>query len=443
MSEAVAYFGMRGSGNWSADERPKNWRQKILELYPNGDMPLTGILSKSKTKPTDDPEYNWWEEALASQAGDLNDDGVYTDSSLSTAYTSSDSVSVGDTLYIKVGSDTANQIRKGHLVMLRFYDSTAPDNSRSKRGKVTNRAVNGDNSMIAVKMREADSASATNLSTANRIIVIGNSNSEGATMPDGIQYDPTKRVNYTQIFRTPLRFTGTALNTNLRTSDPYKRQKARILKYHGIEMERALIWNGSPYEGTGNNNMPEREAGGLINWIETYASDNTDNYVTSADVSASTTWTNGGKDWLDYQFEKIFKYGRQRKLALCGTGALNAINSLAAQYGDINLTPTTKAYGLAVNEWITPFGNLDLMIHPLFSHEKTETDSMLIVEPENITLRPLQGRDTKYKKDDRLERGGAGGVDGIEEEFLTEIGWEIWHPQTMGYLTGLGNTHEA
>lgn len=433
---------MRGSGNWTSDERPQNYRQKILELFPNGDTPLTGILSKVGDEMTDDPQFHWWEEPLAGQAGDLQGDGVYTDQSLSTAYTTSDTVAVGGTLYCKVLEATVNEIREGHIVMIGYYSASAPDNTRRKRGIVVGRTVNGANSMVAVKMREADSASASNLATANRIQVIGNSNAEGAVMPDGIQYDPTKYTNYTQIFRTPLRFTGTALSVKLRDSNDYKRQKAKILKYHGIEMEKALIWNGAPFEGTGSNGFPQRESGGLIYWLNTYASSNVDNYTTSSDVSGSSvTWTSGGYDWLNLKLENLFKYGSDSKLALCGTGALNAINSLAAQYGTNQIAPSTRAYGLQVREWITPFGIINLMVHPLFSQEKTESQSMLIVEPQNIKMRPLKGRDTMYKKDDRLERGGAQGVDGIEEEYLTEIGWEIHHPSTMSYLTGLGKTH--
>lgn len=442
MADAVGYFGMRGSGSWSADERPLNWRQKILQLFPNGDTPLTGILSKTASESTDDPQFNWWEEPLASQAGDLSGVGVYKDAALSSEYTSSDTIAVGGLLYVKVPEATVNEIREGHLVKLRYYSATAPDNTRDRRGKVVGRSANGASSMIAIKMRDADTATATNLSTANRIIVIGNSNAEGAVMPDGIQYDPTKYYNYTQIFRTPLRITGTALNTNLRTGDGYKRQKTNILKYHGIEMEKALLHNGAPYEGVGSNGQKERETGGLIWWLNNYYPTNVDNYTLSNDVVGSAvTWATGGKDWLDYKMENLFKFGRDRKLGLCGTGALSAINALASQYGTISITPQSKAYGLQVREWITPFGILDLMVHPLFSQEKTEQDSILVVEPENIKVRPLKGRDTMFKKDDRLERGGAQGVDGIEEEYLTEIGFEFHHPSTMAYLTGLGNTH--
>ena len=42
----MAFLGMRGTGDWATDERPKNYRQGILYLYPNGSAPLTGLLSK-------------------------------------------------------------------------------------------------------------------------------------------------------------------------------------------------------------------------------------------------------------------------------------------------------------------------------------------------------------------------------------------------------------
>lgn len=37
----MALFGMIGSGSFSADERPENWRQKVLQLDPNNSAPLT------------------------------------------------------------------------------------------------------------------------------------------------------------------------------------------------------------------------------------------------------------------------------------------------------------------------------------------------------------------------------------------------------------------
>ena len=41
----AATLGLRGSGAFSSDERPQNWREKILQLFPNGEAPLTALVS--------------------------------------------------------------------------------------------------------------------------------------------------------------------------------------------------------------------------------------------------------------------------------------------------------------------------------------------------------------------------------------------------------------
>ena len=58
----MAFAGLRGTGDFGVDERPKNFREMILWRNPNGSAPLTALMSKMKTEKTDDPEFAWWEE---------------------------------------------------------------------------------------------------------------------------------------------------------------------------------------------------------------------------------------------------------------------------------------------------------------------------------------------------------------------------------------------
>ena len=60
----MAVAGLRGTGDWATDERPKNFREMILWRNPNGMAPLTALLSKMKSESTDDPEFAWYEEEL-------------------------------------------------------------------------------------------------------------------------------------------------------------------------------------------------------------------------------------------------------------------------------------------------------------------------------------------------------------------------------------------
>ena len=61
---SVSIQGLRGTGNWATDERPKDFRESILWLNPNGDTPITAFLGKLKSVGLSDPEFSWWEEEL-------------------------------------------------------------------------------------------------------------------------------------------------------------------------------------------------------------------------------------------------------------------------------------------------------------------------------------------------------------------------------------------
>ena len=280
---AAGFLGMRGTGDWVTDERPKNWREMILRLYPNGDAPLTAILAKMKSERVDDPEFNWWTKSLATQGGTVTE--VYTDV-LSTAYTTGGAA--GDLLYVKAAAAVIQEIRTGHQVLLRNSSNYADDCN----AKVTSRVVNGANSYVIVKLLEADPTT-TGIADCDTILVIGNVNPEGAAMPDAIAYNPTKYYNYTQIFRTPLEITRTARRTKLRTEDAYKEAKRECLEIHSIEMEKAFLW-GIRTENTGSNGKPERTTGGIIEWI----SDNSgivSDYVTDSSAGVDgKTWEQGG-----------------------------------------------------------------------------------------------------------------------------------------------------
>jgi len=40
-------LGLRGTGSWTSDERPKNYRELILLLFPNSPLSLTALMSNS------------------------------------------------------------------------------------------------------------------------------------------------------------------------------------------------------------------------------------------------------------------------------------------------------------------------------------------------------------------------------------------------------------
>ena len=427
----MAFLGMRGDGDWATDQRPKNWREAILYRYPNGSAPLTAILSKMGSEKVDDPEFNWWTKGLPTQRATVT--GVYTDAVLATAYVSSGAD--GDILYVKMSAADISQFRAGHQVLLR----DASDLTVDVNVKVLARTDAGANSFLTVMLLEADdNSSAGDLSDCDTALIIGNINSEGAAMPDAIAYDPTKWYNYTQIWRTPLEATRTALRTRLRTGDQYKEAKRECLELHSIEMEKSALF-GVPSEKTGTNGKPERTTMGLIPAIKGGYNGATggtvDNFVINTDFTGKT-WLQGGEEWLDTELEQIFRYGSNEKLCFAGTGALLGLNRLVKAGSTFEFMPTTESYGIKVTKWVTAFGMINIITHPLFSYETTTRNSMVIFEPKDIKFRFID--DTFYKSDPRMRQGGWTNRDGIKEEYLTEGGFEFHHPDGWGYLYGVG-----
>lgn len=421
-----AFLRMRASDSHAdATFRPKNWREKILRLYPNGSVSLTALTALMKSSPTDDPEFYWFDKALPTQAAAVT--GVYTNAICTAAYTSGGVA--GDTIYVTGTEATTgnSEFRVGHTVMLSY----TVDPTMRVVGKVVSSSKVSTTCTLGIKLLEADdNSSSYDLSNADRILVIGNMNPEGSQMPDSVSYDPTKHYNLTQIFRTSLSLTRTRMRTKVRYgSTTYQEAKRDALELHGIEMEKSWLW-GVMYEGVGTNGQPERSTGGLLSYIPTA---NISDYRSDTDFTGKD-WLTGGKDWLNKWLELLFRYGSRNRTAYVGSETVLGINKLVENLGFFSFTDKTTSYGIQIKEWITPFGNIDMYIHPLFSYETQWRNAMLLFDPSNIEYRYID--DTFFQKDDRLKDGTWVSLDGIVEGFLTEAGLEIHHPETMMLLTG-------
>jgi len=433
------FLGMRGTEDWHADQRPMSWRQQILKLYPNGMAPLTAIMSMMGGKKVTDPQFHWWTQTQTTVGGDVA--GIFTDAAATVAYAPGAFAAAGDTLYVTVSTaDFGQRIREGHQILLRMDTDWRVD----KQGKVTNVNRGALVTIIAVRLLEDDAATAApihDLSDATDFKIIGNINAEGAEMPDAIALIPTKMYNFTQIMRTALSSTRTALETTLRTGDDYQKAKAEALEMHSWEMELAAIW-GIKTENTGDNGKPERTTGGLMEFIKTYAAANCDDYKLNATYSGQT-WAAGGELWLDTMLELIFRYGAQEKLCLCGSGFLLGIDALAKAGGQMNIAPGQKFYGMEVDEWRTVFGKIKMKTHPLFSFDETTRNMAIILEPKELGFRYITDTTFYGESSAKVHPAGYGQrrVDGLNEEYLTEWGIEFALPQKCAILNGVGQAN--
>ena len=76
----AAVAGLRGTGDWATDERPKSFRDFIMFRNPTGSSPIFALMARVQKESVDDPEFSWWDEPTgilrlkvngARSAGDL------------------------------------------------------------------------------------------------------------------------------------------------------------------------------------------------------------------------------------------------------------------------------------------------------------------------------------------------------------------------------------
>lgn len=401
----MAIQGLRDTNGFVTDQRPKNWREAILLLQPNGKAPLTGLTSVMRTDSTDDPEFNWWEKSLPDQR---------------TALTANlGSASSGDIETISV-TDTGDQMKEGHV--LRVEESGEILYVVSDPASATSVQVERGFAGTSPSSVDYDGSGVN-----PNVHVIGTAYEEGSEAPTGIARDPTKKYNYTQIFRNTLEATNTAIKTRLRTGDAVREAKREALEFHSIEMEKAFWFNDR--SETTRNGHPLRTTRGILNWI-----------------AASNTTDRSGSDTtlleLEEDLKKAFDFGSQEKMGFCGNRAMLTIQQIVRKNASFELVQGQKEFGMNVNRLVTPFGEVVLKTHPLFNQLTGGTTSstdyygvdswLFILDMENFRYRPLEGRDTKFQSD--LQDNG---LDGMKSGYLSEAGLELRHPETHYLIKGL------
>lgn len=384
-------LGLRDVANFTTDERPKSWREAILRYFPRSEQkaPLNALIAGMKHQATDDPEFNWFDKGSPVRFTAIN---------YSTGYNTT-----ATTLVV----DSSAAFRADDLI----------------RNQATNEVmrVSADpTSATEVVVARGWGSTAAAIVDNHDLFVVGTAIAEGARARSGLYNDPTKRYNYTQIFRYPLKLTNTAKATKLRTGQAWAEMKREALDMHTIDMERAMIWGVRNEDLTGNE--PKRSTGGILSFLSTNVTNISDGNLTQS-------------AWLTF-LKQLFQYGSGEKLCFCGNQFLMVINQMAEHYGSVQLQPNADVYGIAVIKYVTAFGTVYLKNHPLFNEITPHTKMGLFVEPKHIIYRPLKGngvnRDTQYLKsrEDNDE-------DCTKDEFLTEMGLEVQLEKVHGVLTNV------
>lgn len=435
MAEAI--LGMRGTGSWglSSNERPTNFREKILREYPNGPSPFMAILGMLKSESVNDVKFTIFEQSFPDQihaTAPASEDpttstegGSQSDSTTDQWIVLDDADYTNPQYYFKPGHIVRNETTGEVMLVLSRAATATNDSIKVVRG-IGVGATYGDNSGTL--------GTGGAVANGDVLTIIGSANIEGDNYPDAIAYQASERWNFIETFRTSLELTEDAQKTYFRTGDPLENLKYDAAMQHSMELEKAFLFgkrdllscapSGSYGEirptisGTGTT-QDRRFMGGF-------------NFFATSNVSSFSSGLTR-TDFIDF-LRPIYTVpgGSMNKIAFCGAQALGIMTQYAEDLGQIFLEPGDKTYGLQIRTLVHAWGELKLVNHPLLSEHPTWTKNMYIVDTKNVMYRYLDGCDTRYLKD----RQGNGELKKVDE-FVTKASLELRFPRTHGIATGI------
>jgi hypothetical protein len=401
----MAILGLRGTGDWGTDERPKNFRESILWMEPNGNAPITALLAKARSESTDDPEFNWWYEKMQSIRVNVSAQATNTTATVTLTLTGTLTASitgngtdlvVGDVLMVEPAVD-ATLTHVEYMVV-----STAPTTS----------------TQIIVTRAAMDSTIQT-ITTNTILIKVGNAYSEGSLSPAVTSRNPTKTTNLCQIFKTAYELTRTATQTYARTGDPLKNDKKRRMFDHAVAMEQAFLFGRRPAtEGTGANGKPLRYTQGLV-----YQLIQAGRFSRFTATATEAGFISAFQDCFDWSANGA---GDER-LVIGGNSFLMGLNLLVKASGQIQFGDTVKLYGMNLARYITPVGNLYFRRHPLFNQSQVLSRSAICLDLSAVKYRYVQDTITQ----DNIQ---ANDSDTKKGQWLTEAGLELTIPDTSKFI---------
>jgi len=387
-----AIQGLRGTGEFSVDFRPKNYRELFTLLEPNGTAPLQALLAMAGSEETNDPEYKHFRDELPSRVVTVN--GALNSSATS--------------LVLAADTNSNPLIVAGSLLFNPLTGETV---------RVTAMNV-GTNTATIVR---GVGSTAANIADTQVLTIAGFADQEGGTSPTAITFDASVQSNYTQIFKTAVQVSGTLQNTYLRTGSKEQESLTKALKMHMGDIERAFFF-GNKSETNGSTSQPTRTTGGLFSLITNVIDASTNPYGDGVGVIKELSFDRA-------LIETVFAFGSNEKIAFCGPRVISNLQQLAKNRWQP--TQVSGSYGVSMTRYSTFAGDLLVQLHPMFRQIPSMANSMVIVDLPYIKYRYMKGRDTKLQKNIQTPD-----FDGIKHQYLTECGLELTQGKVHTIIKG-------
>jgi hypothetical protein len=423
-----------------------NFGERVAELSPQ-QSPFFVYLSKVAKKATNDPVFKFLEQRHQWQRRNMEVHAA------SNSHSAAVGVDMGVNLQLKCGYDSYGKLQSataptflvgGTVIAVKADDGSVYRFKIDEDATISTHGTDGTNGYAQIDAAEATvvgtATSSTSFAAGNQAQVVGSAWAEGTDSAVGWEDKLYDREGYCQIFKTGMNiFSGTAMATEYRgIKNEYQRIWQDKLMEHKMDIEQAMLFGVGSIDvdgtigGTANTTSPLRTSWGIVPYTEqygkiynmSYASSGYDAFLDAMEDFFAPEGGNSGEK-LVLASRKVITY-----LNKLGAGSFMNNSVGSSQYRlDVNQIP--GAFGHTVTVVNTIFGNLHFVAEPLL--RGPWEDFCVCVDLSNVAYRPLVGNGVS--RDTFIETNIQNpGIDGRQDQIITEGGLEISLPETHAVL---------
>jgi len=359
---------------------------------------LFGLMSKLKNEPAETTEYKWFERDPVTRT-------VYSSSAnLNTAITSG--ADAAETLTFDDGaSGSVDGIVQVGVILV---------NDRTQESvRVTAR---GSASSFTVERGFAGSVTAVLDNDTWTVVTLGKD--EGANPATAVFEGSDVLENYIQTFNSTMELANAFKGSKLRTDidGPLRERRIQALERIARDIEFAYLL-GVKARKTGTNGY-QYYTGGVKAAVDQIGGNNVLNGNGSSGVALDTIRT-----WL----QSFMTVGSDAKLALCGPASYATWSTYANSAANgFRITGQENVYGMNITTIQTPFGELDLSMHPLFKEVSAYEDWVFVVDLGHIVQKVME----PLFLEPNIQTPGQ---DAYKEQFRAKYGLKLRFAEAFGY----------
>ncbi len=382
----------RSSGNILQVKRTIDISQEA-ELLNKGLTPLVMLLDKLRTRPAVDPTVRWRNDQYVPNSALINDAAPSdTDPDTWAVDSAADPTTSGS--YFNVG-DTVINTRTGEVMRVTAQTATTITVSRSWGSTAQGAPADND-----------------------QLVILGTAIPEGAAAPAMRSTVSVQVTDFVQDFRHSFQLTETlSRDMTLLTSPEAAEIRSKRLEEHKISQEKQLFF-GEGNEDLTNPDEPIRTSSGLRERITT----------TETDMGGTMTEA----EFLTFIEDTHQRGGKSNKWLFAAMRPSKVISGYGLSA--LRLRPLEETFGVAVHEYISSMGNVNIVVARLFTelHEagipfniQNFGTWMFMVDMEKIWLRPMartMRRDGIQNPSETKHRG----------EYITKWAFEVRNERSHG-----------